>query len=1708
MSDTPTPAENTNKGRHYDFIKNAIGAPFKTATLNRGLALAATPLQMQPWYTTAPATLHAKLKAANLKAWGSQNQVDQLFKHLLDVHSFAKPLLQAKLRERYGIEHDVSTTYLRLYLPKDLPWYTHDVTGGVTTRTVSLLDAALHNFAKTETVHADSQFISKPDDRGHFDVIAIKHKMTISQFQALCRDLDLGALYKEHLDSYLLPGEPVAEAVMKLKVTESQKDALTVAAQLALTVGDIQYDAYKLMLDLAKDEPALVLNGRQMRCCDLSMMEIRLTGIILLIPAVPGRGGIRRLIAYVPHDPDHPLKEYDSPEAFMTELARQLRENKVGASSKQSYRQFFSQFVDQQQRGHFFADLDRRLVTVRWHDKEDPTDQSPPWREDPVARPHLQFQHLPYSANHWEHAYRQKLNKILNDAREIAVSTADTDSNARWAWWDNFKKIVSDIFNVALLIATPFVPYVGELMMAYTVYQLTSDVIEGIVDLAEGLALEAAEQVIGVATDVMQLVGFAAGAKLGNAFRLKLWPRVEGMKAVKLPDGKPTLWHPDLAPYEQKNVTLSEDSKPNEHGLHRHANQDILPLDDKLYVVEKVSQAPTSRTHRIKHPTRPNAYAPKLEHNGHGAWVHEAENPGSWEGETLMRRLGHKVDRFSSTELEQIRISSGTEDNALRRMHVEHAAPAPVLADTIKRFSAYDEVRVASANIRAGQPIDPASLWFERMLTGLPEWPSARALEVFEKADLTGSSRKYGNANATDTDTLGISLADVMSGKLPERVVAFLNDTEVTTLLGREVPGADRTQALRDRLADTVDERKGEITRYLYRAGERSNQAQVSLLRQTFPDLPLPFTETLLTHASAAERQRMTDDNRLPLRIKTQAREFNFEATTARAYDGFYHDQLVLPETERLALNTLKFNTDSFADLRIEVRDGTYDGTLRCSVGPDDAATVRRLIRDEQAQYEVLDGANKPLHAADDFYESILRALPDDQRMAVGYTRGQGRLFKRWLMEKSAPAAERRTVMAEPPIRPVASIETENLVRGPWRFFRARTLEEKVRELHPSFSDQEVTGFIEALRVKGDPDQALDRRKDELDELRTILQKWRQDQHPIMDSSDVANPINNFHDFLRNGGSHISERLLECFERKSKAFGEHNTHPESGYTLDLSSEFMGPNLDRWWNDLREQPNIKKYLDQITVLNLDNARFSADAGGLLNDFSNVRHLSARSSNLKKLPADIGRMHLLETLRLTNNDIRLTPDSARQLGDLTRLETLRLDNNPLMQPLDVGRMRRLKILSLKTTGLDTWPEHLFMDGIIAKHRPRGFHLDLRGSPIKTVPNVVRGSDHALIVARTQLDTRKLNDVDRVLLGDYRQSVGLSPEQAYEPVATNEIAHWRSLPDDTGMHRSSTGVGTYRDESWSDVASEPDSDGFFRVIRRQRESSDYQDPQARKQLTRRVWEMIDAAALDSRLRKKLFTIASEPFTCADAGSQLFNNMGIKVLVSKAYTDSISAADLETRLVKLAKGAARLDQVGEIARAEYRAQAEKHRNDAGYPKPDEVEVHLAFETGLAKRLDLPWQSEAMLYRRTARVDQKMIDTAYETIIERESGDGLVNGMIDSFWQQHLRNTHPAEFAANDRLFKGKQELVDDLHLAQQDWVSTTDPKDLASRQRTLERLAGELDVPQTDVFTEDRDEIARLYERLISDLGYARDELARKLTREAMERVGIHPL
>jgi hypothetical protein len=423
-----------------------------------------------------------------------------------------------------------------------------------------------------------------------------------------------------------------------------------------------------------------------------------------------------------------------------------------------------------------------------------------------------------------------------------------------------------------------------------------------------------------------------------------------------------------------------------------------------------------------------------------------------------------------------------------------------------------------------------------------------------------------------------------------------------------------------------------------------------------------------------------------------------------------------------------------------------------------------------------------------------------------------------------------------------------------------------------------------------------------------------------------------------------------------------------------------------------------------------------------------------------------------------------------------------------------MPKLKVLSLSNTGITQWPT-----GIFSKRRPRGFFLDLQRNPLEQIPTVVPRSDNAWLVARTRLNASDLSDANRIAYENYRISVGINPERYYAPAAENAMAKWPMSEDSYWQGGGSPGLGTYRTEAWADLASEPDSEGFFKVLNKLTTSADYRaGGESRRQLSRRVWRMIDAIDMDPRLREELFTMATSPTTCADAGAQLFNNMGVKVLASEADSLSTSAVSRQDTLVKLAKGAARLGRVNDIARADM-------ANRTGFL--EEVEVHLAYETGLSQRLDLPWQSNDMMYRQLAGVTDSTINQAYDTIISMEEGDGLVNAMIEQpFWKQFLLETHPDEFKKNEVLYEGKSDLLDQLREAQKDWAHSeglTEEQKL-QRRNTLKDLAQRLPTLESVVFTGDEmtDEV---YERLYNDIGYDEQELSRRLTRAALNTAGL---
>ncbi|MCS3419317.1 hypothetical protein M2399_004354 [Pseudomonas sp. BIGb0450] len=1675
------------QGTHYLLIKNTLPPWIKGAAPDRARALkTARPLNVAP----TPA-----LKTAIAEHWQNQSAVDQKFRDLNDVQAFAEPLLKSALAH-YG-EIDVRNTFLRLYSKAELAWWVHDSSNAVVSRTVSLLDAALHNFAASDSF-VDYAFLSAEDARGQRDVLNLRHRtsgasLTADTFKTLCRQLNIGARYQARLQEALGFNNAALARTVREATICSQKSALTVAAHLALILGHVRPDAHLATLKLVAGQSNAHLDGRPLGAYTVHLMNSALSGIVLFC-ATPGtETPVGRVIVYVPEDPEHPLKEYPSPIAFVQELTRQLRDST-------RYQRFFSQFVAQGERGHFFANLNARLSKVRWHQKA-PTDPGPTWKDTPVNNPNLQFrlQHIaddyqnrsgnPGENDLWHYRFRITLNKLLNDAREIAVSTAVADRHARWAWWDNLEKILSDILNAALLVATPFVPLLGELMLVYSAYQIADEVFTGIVDWAEGQRLEAFEHLMDVVDSVLQFAAFGAASTLGQAARLKLSPFVEGLKPVTTADGRTRLWHPDLTPYALKNIALAADTKPDARGLYSHQDQLILPLNNQHV---EVRQTDDNGQHRIRHPERPDAYHPKVSFNGHGAFVHEAEQPRRWDSNLLMRRLGPRTQAFSDLELQQVRRISATDEDQLRGLYVYNRPPPPLLEATLKRHEAYHTAKTAAGTLRTGTPMpdDPTSAWFEQTVTELPGWPENTALQVFARADLAGGSRTYTKPGATPSATLKVSLGQVMSGQLPERVLGFLDEEAIRTLLGRDVPRAERVQALRDQLADYVQTQTDDIGKYVHQINQQSADPQVRLLQRQLPGLDPTLARTVLDTATRTERQTLSEQH-VPLRLLNQAEELHFVQHANQAYAGLYPSWPLTPDTERMVLNTLKLHSDAFADLHLEVREQTPDGPLRCEAGPADASQQRILVRKNNHGYELFDQAHQRLHTLDTLYESLLHAVT-----VPGQKPGQGAELKRWLMDKLHTLDERRRVLAQPPIRTTADTQTSRLLRGPVASRQAGTPQpastphtrEVLQLLFPSLSEQRVEQFIDNVDAR-QMRSVLNLLTTEKQQLYHRLEVWKR--------TATAHPKDSRAFRQERAARHLlADKLYRCWEDRMAVHTDPWGNVQGGAELDLRGLLLPDML----------PELTTGFEHVTSLTIADNRFGVLHEHFLKGFPSLRALDLGYNDLSRMPEAIGEMRFLRYLNLRDNRIMLPPAQRQFLSRLRRLEHLQLQNNPLGIPPDISRMPNLRDLLLSRTQITLWPTGLF-----SHPRNRSFLLDLRGNAIEQVPEFARGTPQAETVARTRLDRNTLDLEHRQRYESYRVAAGLDPNRTYEP--KGDSTYWLEAMDPQ-LHE-------HRKTLWNALEQEHGSQGLFEVLKSLEREESVQTEEDREriainrpELTQRVWQLILAASVDSDLRDTLFKMSSFPGLCADGGAQIFNDMGIEVLATEARRYSLTDEERTGKLVTLAKGRAHMRHLGEVIQEDiaWRLRpvtegglGQRLRSDMRDGEPgevDEVEIYLAYQTSLAQKLDLPWLSDHMLYRLTADVPQARIDEAYQTVLEMAEGDGLVNQMLlEPYWEQYLRDRYDAEYRDNEQRCTEQFLKLDDLQDTQHQWTRAQDPAQKELLSQSLKPLAEALGVPERVVFS--RQPMSDdLYNRLLNDLGYKEKEWMRRLTREALAR------
>lgn len=1688
------------KPLHYDFIKQQLPhwlldtGPQRLAalkTLKPGLSELRTNVLTPP--------LHTAMKQALDNHWSTQNALDKKFAQLNDVQAFAEPLLKEALGA-YG-DIDVSHTSIRLYAPAKLPWWSINVQPGVTSRTVTLLDAALHNFSASETF-ADYAFLSDEDARGQRQLLTFTHNvsgqvLSADTFKTLCRNLDIGARYQQQLQTTLGFDNPSVADALRQEVTSNLRAALNSAAHMALAKRDIAEDAYELIQSMITGTSGLLmLDAKPIEFYTLNLLDTRLAGI-LIITSQTTDWGTGRMLAYVPHDPEHPLKEYASSLDFVKELTSQLRDKTPDSdSSRRSYQQFFSQFVPHEQRGRFFSQLNNLLSTVRWHPRE-PGDSRPNWRETPVQAPNLQFRVQAVrdevandtSEDLWRYLHQAKLNKIINDAREVAISTDYADRMARWAWWDNLEQMLSDIFNAALMVITPFVPFLGELMMAYTAYQVLNDVFEGIVDWSEGLQFEGWEHTLAIAENLIQLGVFYAGGQITEVASLKVSRFVDRLKPVQTASGDTRLWNPDLRPYQHRTLRLPKDTVPQETGLHHHQGKQILRMNNRHY---EIRQDPETQAFHLIHPKRSDAYHPPVTLNGSGACVLEGEQPRAWNNARLLRRLGPQTEGLSDGDLEQIRVISGVEYGALRQMYVKNQPTPPLLADTLKRFKNDRQIKTSIEKIRMTQPLDPSSSWFEQMVTELEGWPQDKALRVYQHADLSGASRRYGSSAAQGDDVLTLSIANVMSGQLPEKVVAFLDQQQLTRLLGETLPAPEQVQTLRERLAEHVEQQSESLTRHLYIEQEATDIPHIQLLRTQYPDLPLSIAQRLVRHTRNRHLKVMAEDKHLPLDVKNQVRELEFEVTSTRVFEQIHQDQPLSEEAERLALNTLRIYTDALANLRIEIREKNPTGDLRIQVGEQDAANVCILVRNKKAQYRVFNAQGKLLHGTTDFYSAVFHTLTTDERFI------DSERFRSWLIEKTAVPAERRLIMAEPPIRIQAERETLTLLGGgntsTLRGALAEdsstvTLQQRIKKWLPEMSEQGVRRFSQFAETT-EGLQALERLETEGQAFENTLDTYVRSKTSFPAGSRLEAMV-------RRNRALFADSLMDAWhEGYTRLHDEFNTQ-RGGVRLDLS--------ELQWPD--KLPMLPTEMRQVTRLNMSDGRLSSDTVDFLQHFPSLRVLDLTGNDLETLPSAIQHMPNLRELNLAENNIVLNASTSEQLSNLSRLRALNLANNPLGIVPDVSKMPDLEMLLLSDTGISEWPTGLF-----AQPRNEAFILELRGNPITTVPTVASNSESAIVIALTRLDRATLTADAQGHFEAYRTAVGLDPHRTYEPKGDSDF--WLDDQDNENSY-------IYR-EIWNDLEHEHGSQGFFEVIKALEPPEFFEDPtdealyeQNSALMRAQVQSMLSSMHADRDLRQTLFRMSSFPGLCPDAGMQIFNGMGIEVEASQARLFSRTPAEREERLIKLAKGAANLKLLNHVARADIahrlkpveqgglglRLTSEVINGEPG--SVDEVEVHLAYQTRLARRLGLPWVSEHMLYRTTARVSEASITQAHTAVLALSEGDGLVDQiLLEPYWENFLKEHYATDYEANENSIDEQFSLLDELQSEQQALVQSPDLTEAqkVEKHEQLKLLVEQLQIE--DRVVPDEPISDELYNQLLNDLGRRRQEWLREQTRLSLGR------
>ncbi|WP_236181199.1 leucine-rich repeat domain-containing protein [Pseudomonas sputi] len=236
---------------------------------------------------------------------------------------------------------------------------------------------------------------------------------------------------------------------------------------------------------------------------------------------------------------------------------------------------------------------------------------------------------------------------------------------------------------------------------------------------------------------------------------------------------------------------------------------------------------------------------------------------------------------------------------------------------------------------------------------------------------------------------------------------------------------------------------------------------------------------------------------------------------------------------------------------------------------------------------------------------------------------------------------------------------------------RRMSVAERVRDLYPQISDEEVATFINQ-HLRSDPFGVMKRLEKEFAMLRDELAIWSAGEASPRSESSAPGSAPMFA-AERQAREQFSAMLQDIWQRKSVSrwgYGD--------YHFSSSVDFSG-----------ELPRLSTRFEYVTELILTAPVTSVRIGAFLDSFPNVQYLMVTGLRAEEFPSGIFQMRELRELTLKNCSLRLTEVTAEGLSRIETLTLLNLAHNPLTVAPHVGFMSELTELILHDGNLSNVP-----------------------------------------------------------------------------------------------------------------------------------------------------------------------------------------------------------------------------------------------------------------------------------------------------------------------------------------------------------------------------------------------------------------------------------